>query len=187
MIVLLSSALQNCDCFIKTNVLLRGTDLPSPRLRCWVCPLSESVEGERDREAVTEAAAEAAAARGAGSAAWRHAWTRGAYENVPGPTRRLRVYCFRSPPGEMDGWVPPPREVKRRDDGGQTNKEKNAKVVQEKKAVEAEGDGGGVEEEEEEHEVRVVNKNSAGRAVFGIRACSARVVKNFVRRKQNTL
>ena len=46
------------------------------------------------------------ASAGLGSAAWEGARTRGCYEGVPGPTRRLRVYCFRSPPGEVEGWKP---------------------------------------------------------------------------------
>lgn len=57
-----------------------------------------------------EAVAELLSRRGSGSAAWRHAWTRGSYEDDPGPRTRFRVYCFRSPPGEMDGWVPASRK-----------------------------------------------------------------------------
>ena len=53
-----------------------------------------------------------AAAAGSGNAAFRHGWARGAYENYPGQKRRMRVYCFRSPAGEMDGWIPKTRDRK---------------------------------------------------------------------------
>ncbi|CAM9431800.1 unnamed protein product [Ectocarpus fasciculatus] len=44
------------------------------------------------------------AAAGAGFAVWEGARTRGCYEDDPGPKRRMRVYCFRSPAGEAEGW-----------------------------------------------------------------------------------
>lgn len=51
-------------------------------------------------------AVDAAAAAGSGPAMWKDAPNRGCYEGVPGPKRRMRVYCFRSPHGELDDWVP---------------------------------------------------------------------------------
>ncbi|CAN0489446.1 unnamed protein product, partial [Hapterophycus canaliculatus] len=66
------------------------------------------------------------AAAGAGYAVWEGARTRGCYENVPGPTRRMRVYCFRSPPGEVEGWLPKTKKVRRKktsEEGGVGEKE----------------------------------------------------------------
>lgn len=54
----------------------------------------------------SDEAIDAAAGAGSGPATWKDTPTRGCFEGIPGPKRRMRVYCFRSPPGELDGWVP---------------------------------------------------------------------------------
>lgn len=115
---------------------------------------SESLPSEHKIVEDPGSVAEAIGARGSGTAAWRGAWTRGSYENIPGPKHRFRVYCFRSPPGEMDGWVPKSRERSRPDGAvgaGKTSKEAEKKSKAKK--------GGGYDDEEgddddeEEHEV----------------------------------
>lgn len=102
----------------------------------------------------TAAPAEAAGVRGGGGsggggAAWKGSGIKRCYDNFPGPKRRMRVYCFRSPAGEMDGWVPKPRaRVERTEaprtaerEGGDEGKEASEEVAE--------------EEEEDEHEVRL--------------------------------
>lgn len=109
------------------------------------------------------------AGAGAGSAVWEGARTRGCYENVPGPKQRMRIYCFRSPPGEMDGWVPKKKVRKQQPEetgegvqesegaaegGGARGEgeegERKEEDQQEKKKKDKEED-----EDEEEHEVHV--------------------------------
>ena len=71
-------------------------------------------EESTDREKGVSSASESAPPMTTGddsTAAWEDAKTpRGCYEGVPGPKRRMRVYCFRSPPGELNGWVPSSNE-----------------------------------------------------------------------------
>lgn len=84
-----------------------------------------------------------------GRAAWKGSGIKRCYDNFPGPKRRMRVYCFRSPPGEMDGWVPKPKAPVERTEtprtaeceGGDEGKEGAEEVAE--------------EEEEDEHEVRL--------------------------------
>lgn len=110
------------------------------------------------------------AAAGAGHAVWGEARTRGCYENVPGPKRRMRIYCFRSPPGEVEGWVPKTKKVWRKKkseeeegkgdkmedgngDGMKVDKVEGEKDGEAGKEEGADGEGEQVEEEVEEHEV----------------------------------
>ncbi|CAM9952259.1 unnamed protein product [Scytosiphon promiscuus] len=118
-------------------------------------------------EATSSAPAIDPAAAGAGYAVWEGARTRGCYENVPGPKRRMRIYCFRSPPGEVEGWVPKTKKVWRKkkpeDDGvvdkkedgsgeGMQLEEEAEKDGEAGKDGEEGGEGEKVEEEVEEHE-----------------------------------
>lgn len=124
-----------------------------------------------------------AAASGAGSVVWEGAWVRRCYENVPGSTCRMRVYCFRSPPGEIDGWVPQPKErkgsSKDKKQGGdekgggeeEGSKEEGDKAEENATETKEKEEGDGAEaagekaaeveaedsEEEEEHEVRTLS------------------------------
>lgn len=106
---------------------------------------------ERAAEFPTDCSAEevAAKAAGSGSAVWRNAWVRGCYENIPGPKRCMRIYCFRSPPGEVDGWIP-------------TANEPNAGFgdVGEVTVQKGEGEKGDGDAEEDEHEVSGIEKHT---------------------------
>lgn len=137
------------------------------------------------------------AAAGAGYAVWEGARTRGCYENVPGPKRRMRVYCFRSPPGEVEGWLPKTKKVRRKKkpeeaggadqkgqgsgegmeveegmekDGG-VGKEGPAERMEKDGQAGKEGDGSGEGEEEVEEEVEEYEVGDCcGWFVFGDRA-----------------
>lgn len=129
-----------------------------------------------DDTAVVAAAAEAEATgdvgrggRGGGGEAWKGSGIKRCYDNFPGPKRRMRVYCFRSPPGEMDGWVPTPKPP--------------TEKTEEARAEEGEGDEGNQgseevaeEEEEDEHEVgffvEEACRGNGGRARWGLSALS---------------
>lgn len=99
------------------------------------------------------------AAAGAGFAVWEGARTRGCYEDDPGPKRRMRVYCFRSPPGEAEGWVPTLKRVRKRrselDGSEEILEEEEGEVKGEDRADAKEGEEEDEEVlvEEEEHEV----------------------------------
>ena len=86
--------------------------------------------------------------RGGGGAAWKGSGIKRCYDKFPGPKRHMRVYCFRSPAGEMDGWVPTPKPPAEKTDEaragggeGKEGKEGSEEVTE--------------EEEEDEHEVRL--------------------------------
>ncbi|CAM9856230.1 unnamed protein product, partial [Ectocarpus sp. 13 AM-2016] len=87
--------------------------------------------------------------------------TRGCYEDDPGPKRRMRVYCFRSPAGEAEGWVPTLKRVRKRrselDGSEEILEEEEGEVQGEDRAAAKEGEEGEEEDEEvlveeEEHE-----------------------------------
>lgn len=108
------------------------------------------------------------AAAGAGFAVWEGARTRECYEDDPGPKRRMRVYCFRSPAGEAEGWVPTLKQVRKRRselDGSEEILEEEEDEVQgvdraaAKEREEGEEEDEEVLVEEEEHEVSVRSSN----------------------------
>ncbi|CAN0394088.1 unnamed protein product, partial [Ectocarpus sp. 12 AP-2014] len=98
------------------------------------------------------------AAAGAGFAVWEGARTRGCYEDDPGPKRRMRVYCIRSPAGEAEGWVPTLKRVRKRrselDGSEEILEEEEGEVQGEDRAAAKEGEEG-EEGEEEDEEVLV--------------------------------
>ena len=72
--------------------------------------------------------------------------TRGCYEGVPGPKRRMRIYCFRSPPGELDGWAPSSKEPRIRRATARGAKRSSSS----KKGEDKDKEGGGEGDEDNE-------------------------------------
>ena len=98
-------------------------------------------------DAMAAAAAAEATGGGGGGARWKGSGIKRCYDNFPGPKRRMRVYCFRSPPGEMDGWVPTPKRSAEKAKGSGREKGEGKKGDDDESKCE---DGGSKEAEDDE-------------------------------------